>query len=74
VTIAAVCCFLLQTAQEWPLRLPMTKAAVRALDTITAFGAQNLKHLGLGDIQSFAVAGQLTEVTTPSSGYPSPEP
>ena len=27
-------------ASEWPLRLPMTKAGVRAMDTISAFAAK----------------------------------
>jgi PhoPQ-activated pathogenicity-related protein len=40
---------------KWPLRLPMTKAAVRAMDTITAFAASpacgNLK------VDRFVVAG-----------------
>jgi PhoPQ-activated pathogenicity-related protein len=37
---------------QWPLRLPMTKAAVRALDTITSFCARE----GL-TLDGFVVAG-----------------
>jgi PhoPQ-activated pathogenicity-related protein len=41
--------------EKWPARLPMTKAAVRAMDTVTAFcatpGAGNLR------IDAFVVAG-----------------
>ena len=38
---------------EWPLRLPMTKAAVRALDTVSAFCKQ---HLDM-DVNEFMAAG-----------------
>lgn len=38
---------------EWLLRLPMTKAAIRALDTIQTYASENL---GL-DIEKFLVAG-----------------
>ena len=38
--------------EQWPARLPMTKAAVRAMDTVTAFlGADSLK------VDTFVVAG-----------------
>jgi PhoPQ-activated pathogenicity-related protein len=37
----------------WPLRLPMTKAAVRAMDTVTSFLAS---HAGI-KVDRFAVAG-----------------
>lgn len=47
--------FLLTGDETWPLRLPMTKAAVRAMDTVTAF-------LGSGEgggvkVQKFVVSG-----------------
>ncbi|MCU1328264.1 MAG: PhoPQ-activated pathogenicity-related protein [Bryobacterales bacterium] len=46
----------MQTGDEtWPLRLPMTKASVRALDTITAFLASP-DHGGL-PIDHFYIAG-----------------
>ena len=41
--------------EEWPLRLPMTKAAVRAMDTVTSF-AKSEKGGSL-DIQKFVVSG-----------------
>jgi PhoPQ-activated pathogenicity-related protein len=40
---------------KWPARLPMTKAAVRAMDTITAFAAS--PEAGKAGIDSFVVAG-----------------
>jgi PhoPQ-activated pathogenicity-related protein len=40
---------------KWPARLPMTKAAVRALDTITAFCAST--EGGQFKVDSFVVAG-----------------
>ncbi len=46
----------LRTGDEtWPLRLPMTKAAVRAMDTITAFCAS--EAAGKLKIEHFVVAG-----------------
>jgi PhoPQ-activated pathogenicity-related protein len=39
----------------WPLRLPMTKAAVRAMDTITSFAAS--KDGGLHRVDHFVVTG-----------------
>jgi PhoPQ-activated pathogenicity-related protein len=40
---------------RWPTRLPMTKSAVRAMDTVTAFCAS--KEAGEVKIDSFVVAG-----------------
>ena len=46
----------LRTGDErWPARLPMTKAAVRALDTITAFCAS--EDAGKFKVSKFVVAG-----------------
>jgi PhoPQ-activated pathogenicity-related protein len=46
----------LRTGDErWPTRLPMTKSAVRAMDTVTAFCAG--KEAGELKIDSFVVAG-----------------
>ncbi|MSU20371.1 MAG: hypothetical protein EXS30_03150 [Pedosphaera sp.] len=46
----------LRTGDErWPTRLPMTKSAVRALDTVTAFSAS--KAGGEIKVDSFVVAG-----------------
>ena len=39
----------------WPLRLPMTKSAVRAMDTVTAF--MHTDAGGMFDINQFVVAG-----------------
>jgi PhoPQ-activated pathogenicity-related protein len=41
--------------ENWPLRLPMTKAAVRAMDTVTAFCASDKG--GKVDVGKFVVAG-----------------
>ena len=41
--------------EKWPARLPMTKAAVRALDTITSFCAT--EEAGRAKVDSFVVAG-----------------
>ena len=41
--------------EKWPLRLPMTKAAVRAMDTITAFA--NSAQGGNVKVDKFYVAG-----------------
>lgn len=41
--------------EKWPARLPMTKSAVRALDTITAFCAS--EEGGSTRVDSFVVAG-----------------
>lgn len=46
--------FLRTGDEKWPARLPMTKAAVRALDTITSFCATNQ---GGVKVTSFVVAG-----------------
>ena len=46
----------LRTGDErWPARLPMTKAAVRAMDTVTAFCASNSG--GKVKVEKFVVAG-----------------
>jgi PhoPQ-activated pathogenicity-related protein len=46
----------LKTGDEtWPLRLPMTKAAVRALDTVTAFCGSSER--GKVTVDKFVVAG-----------------
>jgi PhoPQ-activated pathogenicity-related protein len=47
--------FLLTGDETWPLRLPMTKAAVRALDTITAFMADPAR--GSVKVEKFVVSG-----------------
>jgi PhoPQ-activated pathogenicity-related protein len=47
--------FLRTGDEEWPARLPMTKAAVRALDTITAFCASDAG--GKVAVDKFFVAG-----------------
>ncbi len=41
--------------EKWPLRLPMTKAAVRAMDTITDLMASN--EAGNEEVSQFVVAG-----------------
>ncbi|MCU1238981.1 MAG: PhoPQ-activated pathogenicity-related protein [Candidatus Solibacter sp.] len=41
--------------EEWPLRLPMTKAAVRAMDTITAILAK--PEAGAVKVEKFVVSG-----------------
>jgi len=41
--------------EKWPLRLPMTKAAVRAMDTVTAFAASDAG--GRATVAKFVVAG-----------------
>lgn len=41
--------------EKWPLRLPMTKAAVRAMDAITEFGASDVG--GRVTVEKFVVAG-----------------
>ena len=46
--------FLRTGDEKWPARLPMTKAAVRAMDTITAFCATNA---GGAKVENFFVAG-----------------
>ncbi len=46
--------FLRTGDEKWPARLPMTKAAVRAMDTITAFCATNA---GGAKVDTFFVAG-----------------
>src|SRR2546425_3620171 len=46
--------FLRTGDEKWPARLPMTKAAVRAIDTITAFCATNA---GGAKVDTFFVAG-----------------
>jgi len=47
--------FLRTGDEKWPARLPMTKAAVRALDTITAFCAS--EEVGKLTVDKFFVAG-----------------
>src|SRR5437870_6408960 len=47
--------FLRTGDERWPARLPMTKAAVRAMDTITAFCASDAG--GHGTVDRFFVAG-----------------
>lgn len=47
--------FLRTGDERWPLRLPMTKAAVRAMDTVTAFLASEAG--GKLDIGKFVVTG-----------------
>src|SRR6266487_5094881 len=47
--------FLRTGNERWPARLPMTKAAVRAMDTITAFCASDAG--GHGTVDRFFVAG-----------------
>ncbi len=47
--------FLRTGDEKWPARLPMTKSAVRALDTVTAFcGGDEAGHV---TVDSFVVAG-----------------
>ena len=46
--------FLRTGDEKWPARLPMTKAAVRAMDTVTAFCATNA---GGAKVENFFVAG-----------------
>lgn len=47
--------FLRTQDEKWPARLPMTKAAVRAMDTITAFCAS--EQGGKAKVDKFFVAG-----------------
>lgn len=47
--------FLRTGDEKWPMRLPMTKAAVRALDTVTAFAASEAG--GKIKVDRFVVAG-----------------
>lgn len=47
--------FLRTGDEKWPLRLPMTKSAVRAMDTVTAFCAQ--PSAGAHPVTAFAVSG-----------------
>lgn len=42
------------SSPEWLLRLPMTKAVSKAMDTITAFTLQHLDHVVTG----FVVGGE----------------
>jgi PhoPQ-activated pathogenicity-related protein len=46
--------FLRTGDEKWPARLPMTKSAVRAMDTVTAFCATNATG---AKVQTFFVAG-----------------
>jgi PhoPQ-activated pathogenicity-related protein len=47
--------FLRTGDEKWPLRLPMTKAAVRAMDTVTSFCST--EEAGKLKVDSFVVAG-----------------
>ena len=47
--------FLKTGDENWPLRLPMTKAAVRAMDTVTAFGKAT--DGGAFNVDKFVVSG-----------------
>lgn len=47
--------FLRTGDEKWPARLPMTKSAVRAMDTVTAFAAS--PEGGKVKVDSFVVAG-----------------
>ena len=47
--------FLETDDSEWPLRLPMTKAAVRTMDTVTSFAAS--KQGGKHRVEHFVVTG-----------------
>src|SRR5690606_28365877 len=47
--------FLRTGDDKWPARLPMTKSAVRALDTITEFAAS--KDGGNFKVDSFVISG-----------------
>lgn len=48
--------FLRTGDERWPIRLPMTKAVVRAMDTVTAFLAS--EEGGGAKVDSFVVAGE----------------
>jgi PhoPQ-activated pathogenicity-related protein len=43
--------------EKWPLRLPMTKAVVRAMDTVTAFCAKPPEGAAAATVDRFVVAG-----------------
>jgi PhoPQ-activated pathogenicity-related protein len=43
--------------EKWPLRLPMTKAVVRAMDTVTAFCAKPPEGAAPATVDRFVVAG-----------------
>ena len=43
----------LETSDEWPVRLPMTKASVRAIDTVVDFSKKKFDR----DLDEFVVAG-----------------
>ena len=47
--------FLRTGDEKWPARLPMTKAAVRAMDAVTAFCATN--ETGKATVEKFFIAG-----------------
>ncbi len=38
------------TLTEWPLRLPMTKAGVKAMDVMTAWGAKREKSIKMDKV------------------------
>lgn len=43
--------------ETWPLRLPMTKAAVRAMDTVTTFCASTENGKASAKVEKFVVSG-----------------
>ena len=52
--------FLRTGDEKWPARLPMTKAAVRAMDAVTAFCATN--ETGQATVDKFFIAGDRKSV------------
>jgi PhoPQ-activated pathogenicity-related protein len=49
--------FLRTGDEKWPLRLPMTKAVVRAMDAVTAFCARPPEGVAAAKVDRFVVAG-----------------